>query len=239
MTINSPAFDRAIPFEPTPEAITAELGTFKPYAPNMAITEHKGTRICKVLYRPKKGDKNPKQSVYVRLPSKHLTASAVSEHMAELMPHLIEFLTSKEDEIIRAEHSAGALSFYTDKLSIPNLIAYLEESNAGARLTSEAIAEWFTEYVEADLIEKLAAKKGINIEEASEAVLIKFQAAINAYSSLFCKLAGGRTSLKEEDRLALLSVIDKTGASDSIIGKRLKSRLEAMTAPTENLLEAL
>ena len=215
---------------PITSAIAPALGEYLPYDSQLPIAEIPGTRIVKCLYRrdPKADPTTARASVYVRIPAKHINEEAILENFPALLPHIISYLESIEDEAIKKEHASGLLRFYHEKLSFAAILESLESSNEGARLTKEKIESWFSEVIEANLMLAFIAKLGLNPDSLDEAQLLKLELVLGAYKGKFSSLAGGKTYLKPADCEALLKVLSECDSARSNIGARLSSRLSAM-----------
>lgn len=218
------------------------LGQYKPYNSQIELPEIAGTRTVKVLYRndPKLPAKDQKQSVYVRIPSGHITEQVVAANIAELAPHVVTWLQGLEDAAIKEEHKSGLLSVYTEKLTLAALIEALESApeNAG-RLTKEKVETWFGEVIEGNLALLFADKLGIDVAAAGEAELVKLSAVLNAYKGKFAALASPKVFIKPEERAAMIKVINECGAAEDSLGARFILRLEKMDTKQEEVLLCL
>lgn len=214
---------------------------FQAYDSQMAIPEVEGTRIVKCLYKTMEGKEKTRESAFLRVPCDHLNIDLISSRFAEIAPYVLEFLQSKEDELIKEEHKKGADSFYIKKLSFDLLLAHLENSETGGRLNKEMIVQWFSENMETFLIEGFATKMGIDIETCEDSVKLgKIAVIINAYKEKFISLSSGRTLLKAEDKAALIAILIKNEqAAKTVIGSRLLNKLEKMEDKTADLLALL
>ncbi len=218
-----------------------ELGTYKPYDSQMTLAEISGTRTVKCLYRadPKKPADKQRQSVYVRVPTKHLTEELVTANIAELAPYVTGWLQSLEDTVIKEQHRQGLLSVYTESLSIDALIEYLEETQESGRLTKDKIGAWFDTDIADNLSLLFADKMGLG-DQPSDMELAKLAAIIGAYKGKFCALASGKAFFEPSDREALIKVIHSCEAGGTNLGARFIARLSKMTEKkAEELLLSL
>jgi len=221
------------------EKLGEKLGEFKLYDSQLPLATIAGTRIVKCLYQaPKDKSKVKKENAYVRIPCKHLTEEIIVSRIAELTPYILDYLQEQEDGIIKDEHKLGAMNIFTDSLSVDRLIERLEDKNEGARLNKDKIEKWFTDDIYSGLLEQFAAKMGLD-EESPEEELIKLEVVINAYKNKFTSLASGKTYIKESDCVAMIGVIVKCGAEDSLLGKRFLARLESMKSKEDDMLLSL
>jgi hypothetical protein len=217
------------------------MSKFQAYDSQMAIPEVEGTRIVKCLYKTMEGKEKTRESAFLRVPCDHLNIELISSRFAEIAPYVLEFLQSKEDELIKEEHKKGVDSFYIKKLSFDLILAHLENSETGGRLNKEVIVSWFKDNMETFLIEGFAQKMGIDIETCDDEVKLgKIAAIINAYKEKFISLSSGRTLLKAEDKAALIAILIKNEiAAKTVIGSRLLNKLEKMEDKTADLLALL
>lgn len=218
-----------------------ELGVYKPYDSQMVLADITGTRAVKCLYRtdPKKPASQQNQSVYVRVPTKHLTEELVTANIAELAPYVTGWLQGLEDTIIKEQHKRGQLSVYTESLSIDALIEYLEETQESGRLTKDKIGAWFDTDIADNLSLLFADKMGLS-DQPSDIELAKLAAIIGAYKGKFCALASGKAFFEPSDREALIKVIHSCEAASSNLGSRFIARLSKMTEKkVEELLLSL
>jgi len=218
----------------------AICGVYKDFDSQLDIPVIAGTRIVKCLYKAV-GQKKAKQSQFVRIPSDHISEETILDNVEELLPFFVSFLQETEDRMIKADHAAGITNVYVDGLNIAKVIAKLEEEEAGSRLTKEIIEAWFLESVRNELRDKFAAKLGLDlslpVEELDSGTLAKLDSIIEAYKKKFSSLAGGKTSLHEEDCLALIKVIDSVSVSK--LGAKFKIKLNKMMLKDDDLLLAL
>lgn len=221
------------------EKLGETLGEFKPYDSQLPVADIAGTRIVKCLYQKSKDTKKEtKANAYVRIPCKHLTEELIVERIADLTPYILDFLQTKEDEVIKENHKNGILNVFTASLSIDSLIDYLEEKGEGARLNKDKIEKWFKDSLYTSLLEQFAAKMMIT-ENSNETELIKLETVINAYKKKYVSLASGKTYIKEDDCKAMIAVIVKCEAQETLLGKRFINRLEQMNKKTDELLLSL
>lgn len=221
------------------EALGEKLGEFKAYDSQLPVAEIAGTRIIKCLYQaPKDKNKPKRENAYVRIPCKHLTEELIVERVAELAPYFLEFMQGKEDELIKEDHKNNILNVFTASLSIDKLVDYLEEKGEGARLNKDKIEKWFADTIYSSLLEQFASKLGLD-ETSDEAELVKLEIVINAYKKKFVSLASGKTYIADDDCKAMVAVITKCGADESLLGKRFIARLEGMKEKEEEVLLTL
>ena len=214
-----------------------ELGQFKAYDAQLTIPEIVGTRIVKLCYQVNKktGEKAAENS-YLYVPTSHLNERTVTEKIAALAPHVVDWLATLEDASLREQHKAGATQVFTEYLTIEKLIDALEASGTGERLNKEKIGAWFDECMRDGLELLIADKLGLTPDNTSEAALVKLDAIAGAYREKFCSLAGGKTVFKIDDCKALVNVIEKIEAARvSMLGSRFVERLTKMMQPKDEV----
>lgn len=222
------------------EKLGEKLGEWKLYDSQLTIAEIIGTRIVKALYQknPKTG-KKAQENAYCRIPTKHLTEEIIVSRVAELSPFILEWLQEQEALAIREEHKLGGLQVFTEYLSLDKIISVLEEKQTSGRLNKEKIAAWFTDKVLDELTLKFAARLQIT-ENSSEQDLQKLNLVLSAYKSKFEQLASPKAYLKEEDCIAMITVINSiSDASESLLGKQFVTKLQNMSKKQDDLLLAL
>lgn len=217
-----------------------KLGEWKAYDSQLVIPEITGTRIVKALYQknPKTGEKAQENS-YVRIPTKHMTEETIVSRVAELSPFILDWLQEIEALAIREEHKKGALTCFTEYLSLDKIIEALEAKQQSGRLNKEKITAWFNDYVQDELALKFAAKLQIT-DQSTEADLHKLETVLVAYKTKFETLASPKTFMKEEDCLAMITVINSIEkASSSLLGKQFVAKLQAMSKKQDETLLSL
>jgi len=213
------------------------LGEFKPYNSANVPVEIAGTRIVKCLYRA--DNTTGLESSYCRIPTAHLSSSKIADKANDLSEHVANWLESVEDKQIKAAHGKGQLNIFTTGLSIDSLIAYLEETTEGGRLTKEKIAAWFNVSFEAPLSEIVANKLGVSLLEANENQLVNIQRVVNAYKSKFELFASPKASIKTEDMEAMRKAINLCGLLDDSLASRFMVRMDKIEAASKDALFAL
>lgn len=224
----------------TLESLGEVLGEWKAYDSALPIAEIDGTRIVKCLYKADSEGKRTHDNVFVRVPTGHITEEVVAEQIAELAPYLVGYLQEWEDKGIKKAHRSNESKIYTEYLSLQKVVDMLEESEQGARLNKDKIEKWFTDSIANSLLRLFAGKMGItDLDQVTPEQVVKIELVINAYLKKFCSLASGKTFLKAPDRVAMVGVIEKCEAQNTLIGKRFISRLESMEERQEDMLLAL
>lgn len=216
------------------------MGVFKPYDSQLPLAEITGTRIVKALYQknPKTGTK-AQENAYVRIPTKHLTENVILENIASLTPHILTWLQSLEDIVIKDLHKNGMLNVFCDGLSLDSIIQKLEETNESSRLSKDKIEAWFEENIESELAELFLDKMGLDNNSVTEQDIAKIETILAAYKAKFASLANPKVFIKEDDCKAMIKVINECSLAETLIGTRFISRLEKMSEKEEDLLLTL
>ncbi len=223
------------------EELGEKLGEFRAYSNDLPITEIVGTRIVKCSYQVNKNTgKKAGDNSYVRIPTKHLTEQVVIAEIAKLAPYVLGYLQEQENKMIKADHKKGSMRVYTEYLDLDKIIAALEESEQGARITKDQIEAWFTTEMEEMLAMLVSDKMGISASDAIDAEQeAKLLDILYAYKVKFTELTSTKAILKDSDRVALVNVITKCEADKSVIGSRLIARIDRMSTTISDELEAL
>lgn len=215
------------------------LNYFKPYDSQLSIPETKGTRIVKCLYQisPKTG-KKLRENSYIRIPTNHISEELLKERLDDIMPFVVDFFLDKEEAMIKEEHKKGVLNIHSNSLSIDKILEYLEANETSGRLNKEMIEEWFDTYIKDNLAELFAAKMGLTAD-SSETELEKLEQVLAAYRLKLSGLASPKVSMKEEDCLALIKVIEKADSEKSLLGNRFIKKLTDLNKKAEVILMEL
>lgn len=182
------------------------------------------------------GIKRPSKAVSVP----HLTAAQITENMHALAPHLITYLESVQDKIIREmlESSDNLLHVSQESIDVPAILEYLEDSNESGRLTKDTVKVWFKEKIADSLMVQLAEKLGVGDEPTSEDSA-KIEKIVAAFEGKVASLAGGKTSYDAATAKQLQKCISLVPEGD-VIADKFTVRLQRMIdAPEVSLLDAL
>ena len=220
-------------------ATASDVNTFKEYDSALTIPAVEGYRAVKCLYK-----KNPKTgkaagtNSFVRVPDS-ITAASVTEKLAGLMPHVIQYLQEEENKLVKAQHVAGATMINPDSLGLDSILAAFEASGTNNRLNKERVEEWFAGSMLESLMVAFADKMGLS-DTPTEAELSKLEQITGVYKAKFASLASGKTSYRPEEAELMLKALEVTGANSTEIGGRFVVRLERMkTVSNDDLMLAL
>lgn len=215
-----------------------KAGVFAEYDSRLDYPEIKGYRIAKFLGRAsKQGEKA--ESKYCYVPTRHINADSVAYKIEELMPHIITWLQSVEDEDIKKELKKGALSYFTEKLDIDYVISLLVAKSTSGRLSGEQIENWFMAECKAALQIAFADKLGFgsDLDSLEVGQTLKLEQIAKVYADKFKSLASPKVILPDDEIIALQKVLALVAESETSL--KLKARLEVAAQKEVETLEML
>jgi len=215
-----------------------KAGVFAEYDSRLDYPEIKGYRIAKFLGRAsKQGEKA--ESKYCYVPTRHINADSVADKIEELMPHIITWLQSVEDEDIKKELKRGALSYFTEKLDLDYVISLLVAKSTSGRLSGEQITEWFVSDCKAKLQLAFADKLGFgsDLDSLEVGQTLKLEQIATVYSDKFKSLASPKVIIPDDEIAALQKVLALVAESETSL--KLKARLEVAAQKEVETLEML
>lgn len=202
---------------------------FFAYDSKMQYPAPDAMRLVTCLYRTKKGETPARPNEGIFIPD-WITPEIVEQNMSKLVDYFTGYLQEQENERVKESHKLHSKGFGGSFFTLANLISYLEDKGAGARLSGETIKEW---YVESGLEEAVTAlyleKLGADQQDKVEAI-----------SSFICKklesLASPKTIWSEEEKEKLVPILETV--ADTSTGAKLLGRVERMKE-ADSLLDAL
>lgn len=196
-----------------------------------------GQRLSKVTWKTGTDKASPyynikRESKCVSLPV--ITAQMVEDNITVLAPHLISYLHSVQDKMVREILDSGnnVVSIGTNDVSIAAICEYLEGSDESGRLTKEVIGSWFDSAVSENLALLLAEKLGVSAEP-TDAENAKVMEVVSAFKGKIAALAGGKTSYEPKVCKSLLNALSLVEASDDVMVVRFTARLNKMITDAE------
>lgn len=188
-----------------------------------------GQRLAKVTYKTITDKDNPlfnvkRESKCVSIPL--VKSSEIQENLVILTPHLIEYLHSVQDKMIREKIDLGASSISNDDISIASMVEWLDANNESGRLTKETVAKWFDENVGDMLAVVLAEKLGVSATP-SDAESKQIMAVVGTFKDKVSSLAGGKTSYEPKMCDSLIKCLELAPAGDAL-ASRFMVRLNKM-----------
>jgi len=217
----------------TDTAPAATAYAFAAYDAQHSPAPATGNRISKCLYRS--DSKEALANSYIELPE--LAEAEVQEQLTVLMPHLISYLETVQDSIVKASHKSGYDAVQASAVALPAIIDKLESTGEG-RLNKEAVFAWFDSSMADMLMVAFADKMGIS-DQPTEAEEERLSATLNVYRVKYGALAGGKSVYMPEEAEKLVKAIEVAGAADTSLGARFVARLNKMQEPEEDLLLSL
>lgn len=201
--------------------------SFQDYDAKHAPTASDGNRIAKCLYRS--DNKEARTNSYVEVPS--FTEAEVTDQLVVLMPHLITYLETVQDGIIKGYHTSSYTEVFESAIKLNAVIDKLESAGEG-RLNKEQVFSWFDETMKDSLTVAFADKMGLS-DEPSEAEEERLTAIVDAYRTKLGALAGGKSRFMPEECVRLQQAIDVAEADETPLGARFMQRLEKMQEPEQ------
>ncbi len=195
-----------------------------------------GQRLSKVTWKTN-NDKNSqwfnikRESKCVSLPV--VTGAEIADNLVALTPHLVNYLHSVQDKIVRETLDAGnnVVSISTSSVSIAAICEYLESSDESGRLTKESVGVWFDQVVQDQLAVLLSEKLGISAVP-TDAESAKVLEVVTAFKGKITALAGGKTSYEPKVCKSLLNALAVAPADDALV-VRFTARLQKMVEESE------
>lgn len=188
-----------------------------------------GQRLAKVTYKTITDKDNPlfnvkRESKCVSIPV--LKAGEIESNLVILTPHLIEYLHSVQDKMIREKIDLGSSVISNEDISIASMVEWLDANNESGRLTKETVAKWFDENVGEMLAVVLAEKLGVSATP-SDAESKQIMAVVGTFKDKVSSLAGGKTSYEPKMCDSLIKCLELAPAGDAL-ASRFMVRLNKM-----------
>ena len=195
-----------------------------------------GQRLVTACYRTKDGN-TVRTNRACSIPM--LAMAEIDSKLEILKPLLVEMLESTQDKIFKnlldANGTAGTVVDIADSdISLDACIAYLQDSNAGERLTKESIGVWFSTELEDKLMIALATKLGVG-EIPSDSDSKKIELICNEYKAKLQAMAGGKTSYNEKLAVSIKKALELVPEDKLAI--KFNTRLDAMIAASQVKVE--
>lgn len=198
-----------------------------------------GQRLDVVFWKTgKDGVKKDSKCVSVPL----VTAEEVTSNLSALMPHIIDFISGVQHDIIKERVTDGALHITQQEIAVSSCVEYLDSNVRGAdgksaHLTKDSVAAWFDSVVADNLMLALAEKLGIGNTPTDEQIN-KLDKAIAMYRTEVSKLAGGKTTFGIPLAKSIKNALSLVPTDDPIALKFIP-RLDKMIASGDELFDLL
>lgn len=193
------------------------------YVAGVTKVSEVGNRLSVINYKVR-GEANKKPAQCVEIPK--ISGKEVMDSMDILEEHIVEWLESIQDKIIRAKIDSLEVDIPESCIKISGIVEYLESESTGARLTKVALNDWFDSELSDKLTVRLAEKLGIS-DTPSEVEVEKIDRLLVEYKNKIASLAGGKTSYTPKIAKSLLQALE-LGDIDDGIGCKLYGRLVKM-----------
>lgn len=158
-----------------------------------------GQRLVRLIAKKNKEDRyeneNLTHSLAVSVPP--LSQEVIVENIEKLIPHITSYIESIQDVLIREYRiSSGHDSIAESEFDIDHVIAHLESSVGGTRLSREYLSKWFEEtYSEAAarfIAQSLSFPMSLNEWSPNQAEVV--ESKVNVLRDMFAGFAGARYS---------------------------------------------
>ncbi len=228
-----------------PDAATRNLykvGTFQPYSTQLPLPAVEGFRPVKCLYKDGKKDGKvvPSENAnsYVYIPAA-IDAASITQYMPNLMPHIIAYLSEQENQLVKKLHKAKSTYISDSAVGMESLLVFLEANNASARLTKQAIEDWFEACMREGLEAAFMERKGLDIATSNEQDILRIVAIVDSYKARYASLANPKMSYPEVETKALISALEGYKTGESEVGGKVLTRLEKSMQVEADMFEAL
>lgn len=206
------------------------------YDPKNPTKPFDGQRISKHSFKTDKVSGVKKDSKAVSIPK--LSKDVI--HEIGLQDHIIGYLESVQDAIIKNLVIEGKTQVADEQINVAAMIQYLEAESSGARLTKEAVEQWYQDKVADNLAMVLMQKLGVsetlssNEEKQINAILAEFKGKISG-------LAGGKTSYAPKIAEQVKKAVELCEDEEDALKVKFIARLDKMISANAevDLLSAL
>lgn len=192
---------------------------------------HSGQRLARIMYKTDKATGKKPQSYCASIPQLH---ALTPPQMHALRDVIQEYCLSVQDAICKQRYEEGAISVSDEELSFDAIMEYVAEVQKGARITGEAVKEWFTENLSESLAVAFADKLGIS-DTPTDADSKKLEQLCAGYRDNFAKLASGKTQFPASKATLMIKALSFASSDDSLAA-RFRVRLEKMALATDDLM---
>ena len=213
---------------------------------NHSDMEHKpatGNRIVELNYKAavsgvNKG-KKAKENSYIEIPD-HITEESVTANLSALLPAIVYTLQQAEEQLLRKEHVAGSKGFTASWFTLDKIAAFMEASGQSKRLSKDDIHSWFDASMADSLLDILAGKLGISIEEPTESELLKLSTMLDVYKTKLAVVASPHATYTEDEAGKLLRLFELIPASlEQPTGKSVHARIAKLLKDAQDATEMM
>lgn len=195
-----------------------------------------GQRLSKHSWKTDKETGVKPESKAVSIPTLRAEVTA----SAALQSHIIGYLESVQDAMIKELIVAGTTQIHDEQINVEAMVEWLEAESSGTRLTKQDATKWFEDTIEDTLALVLATKLGVS-EVPTENESKQIFAIVGEFKNKITSLAGGKTSYTPQVAERLIKALDLVEDKEDAILSRFLKRLEKMKESTAeiDLLNAL
>lgn len=133
-----------------------------------------GQRLVRLIAKGENKHVNLSESLCVSVP--RVTSEEVADVIDRLLPHIVGMVQDAQDKMIREYRiESGREAIQQSVIRMDEVVAWLDANAAGDRVTSEYLAEWFTEEYAEAAHQYIANAMGVDIVngEVPEVVMQK------------------------------------------------------------------
>lgn len=154
----------------------------------------------------------------------HIPKLSVDNSVFEMFSEeFLEFLESKQDEIIKDAIESGKSNIHPEAVSFNALKDWMASSSgSGNRLTKEYLEKWFAETLEPVLATAICTSQNIDVDSASLSQLQLVEKVLADFKANIVKLASGATKFPEKvctQILKALNLVSEDSVSQGLIKK--------------------
>lgn len=180
-----------------------------------------GQRLVRLIA---KGTKNANlvESLAVSIP--RVTQDDVADCIDRLLPHVVGLVQDAQDKMIREIRiESGRDEIHQDQISMGEVIAWLDSTAAGDRVSMEYLQEWFAEEYKSAALGYISNAMAIDWSPASEEIPIVLEQKYNVLREMFAGWASPKYSPNIPKLKAMIRFAESVDELDSrmaaMIGK--------------------
>lgn len=185
-----------------------------------------GQRLVRIIAKGANKHHNLSESLAVSIP--RVTQDNVADCIDRLLPHVVGMVQDAQDKMIRELRiESGRDEIHDDQISMSEVIAFLDATAAGDRVSSEYLEQWFADEYRDVAIRYIADAIGADLNaagEVPEAVTQKY----NVLASMFAGWSSNKYSPNIPKLKAMIRFSESVSECDS--------RMTAMIAKCRAML---
>ena len=173
-----------------------------------------GQRLVRLIAKEGKNGKHPNLSESLCVSIPRITQDEVAEYIDRLLPHVVGMVQDAQDKMIRELRiESGRDEIHQGQIGVGEVVAWLDATAAGDRVTAEYLAEWFAEEYKTAALGYISNAMGIDWSPAGEVSPVLEQ-KYNVLASMFAGWASVRYSPEIPKLRAMLKFTDCVNALD-------------------------